>query len=254
MTRKKYSIPRTIFIIFLVILAVANIIYYITYFFTKESHILYPEFGIDIPSNYQLHGIDVSRHQHIINWEDVKNMKVKNINIGFAFIKATEGMDMVDAQFRRNWLHAEKEEIPKGAYHFFIASKSGKAQADNFIEIVKLKKGDLPPVMDVEETYGTSKTEMNKNIRDWLEKVEKEYQVKPIIYSNINFYNKYLKGSFDEYPFWVAHYFQPGKPRLDRKWAFWQHSESGRVNGIKTPVDFNVFSGDSAAFKNILIK
>ncbi len=254
MARKKYSIPRTLFIVFLVIVGIANIIYYITLYFSREPHILYPEFGIEIPPNYQLHGIDVSRYQKIINWSDVKNMQVKNIKIGFAFIKATEGVDKVDEQFQRNWLHATKENIPKGAYHYFIAGKSGKAQANNFIEIVKLKKGDLPPVLDIEETYGTSKIDMQKNIKDWLEKIEDEYRVKPIIYSNIHFYNTYLKDAFDDYPFWIAHYLQPGKPRLDRNWAFWQHSESGHVNGIKTLVDFNVFSGDSVAFKNLLIR
>lgn len=254
MARKKYPLTRTLFIIFLVIIAIANVIYYVTYFFTRPPHVLYPAFGIEIPPNYSLHGIDVSRYQKVINWSDVKEMKVKHIKIGFAFIKATEGIDKVDAQFRRNWLHAEKENIPKGAYHYFIAGKSGKAQANNFIEMVKLKKGDLPPVLDIEETYGASKTDIQKNIKEWLEKVEKQYHVKPIIYSNINFHNNYLKGVFDEYPFWIAHYLQAGKPRLNRNWTFWQHSESGYVNGIKTMVDFNVFSGDSTDFKNLLIR
>lgn len=254
MARKKYSLFKTIFIVFLAIVAIANIIYYVTAFFSREPHVRYPEFGIPIPPNYKLHGIDVSRYQGVINWSDVKNMQVKNIKIGFAFIKATEGIDKVDPKFHRNWLHAEKENIPKGAYHFFIAGKSGKAQAKNYIEIVKLKKGDLPPVLDIEEMYGTSKNEMQKNIKDWLEKIAEKYKVKPIIYSNIHFYNNYLRGVFDEYPFWIAHYLQPGKPGLNRKWAFWQHSESGHVNGIKTKVDFNVFSGDSTDFNNLLIK
>jgi lysozyme len=254
LARKKYSIPKTLFIVFLAIVAIANLVYFVTYFFTRPPHILYPEFGIEIPPNYALHGIDVSRYQQTINWSDVKAMTVKNIKIGFAFIKATEGVDMIDAQFQRNWLHAEKENITKGAYHYFIAGKNGKAQANNFIEIVKLKKGDLPPVLDVEEAAGKPVNEIQKQITDWLLTIEEQYKVKPILYSNINFYNSYLKGTFDEYPFWIAHYMQPGKPRIDRKWTFWQHSESGHVNGIKTTVDFNVFSGDSAAFKNLLIR
>ena len=254
MARKKYSIPKTLVIVFLAIVAIANLVYYVTYFFTRPPHILYPEFGIEIPPNYSLHGIDVSRYQKTINWGDVKEMNVKNIKIGFAFIKATEGIDMIDPQFQRNWLHAEEENIPKGAYHYFIAGKSGKAQANNFIEIVKLKKGDLPPVLDVEEAAGKPANEIQEQIKEWLKKIEEEYNVKPIIYSNINFYNTYLKNKFEEYPFWIAHYLQPGRPGIDRRWTFWQHSESGHVNGIKTSVDFNVFSGDSTAFKNLLIK
>ena len=75
-----------------------------------------------------------------------------------------------------------------------------------------------------------------------------------LIYTNIFFYNKYLKGVFDDYPFWIAHYLQPGKPGIERAWTFWQHSESGHVNGIKTTVDFNVFSGDSTEFQDLLIR
>jgi len=251
---RKHSTSRTLVIVFIVIVAIANIIYYLTSFFNRPPHIIYPEFGIEIPAGYSLHGIDVSRYQHSINWKDVKEMHVKNIKIGFVFIKATEGMDKVDAQFRRNWMDAEEENIPKGAYHYFIAGKSGTAQANNFIEIVKLKKGDLPPVLDIEETYGADISDMQKHLQEWLIKVEKEYKVRPIIYTNINFYNNFLREIFNTYPVWIAHYFQPDKPRLDRKWTFWQHSERGHVNGIKSMVDFNVFSGDSTAFQNLRIK
>jgi len=108
--------------------------------------------------------------------------------------------------------------------------------------------------LDIEKAYGVSAIEIRKEITDWLGVVEKYYSVKPVIYTNIDFYSKYLQDNFDDYPVWIAHYLQPVKPRIDHKWTFWQHSESGRVNGIKAPVDFNVFSGDSADFKNFLIQ
>lgn len=254
MRRKKPSVSKTLLRIFLVFVIIATLIYYITDVITRPPHILYPAFGIYIPEDYLLHGIDVSRYQQVINWRDVKEMQVNNIKIGFVFIKATEGIDKIDPQYRRNWLYAEKENIPKGAYHYFIASKSGKVQATNFIEIVKLHKGDLPPVLDVEDAYGASIMDVQKQIKEWLQKVEAQYMVRPIIYTNINFYNNYLRGAFDAYALWIAHYLQPDKPRIDIKWTFWQHSESGRVNGIRTAVDFNVFSGDSTEFKNLLIQ
>jgi lysozyme len=253
LARKKKSPFQTVFKIFLAIVIIVTVVYYIIYFFNRLPHITYTAFGIEMPTNYEIHGIDVSRYQQLINWADVKDMEVQNIKIGFAFIKATEGVDKVDAQFERNWLHAEEENITKGAYHYFVASKSGIAQANNFIEIVKLKPGDLPPVLDVEDDNG-SVPDVQQKIKDWLQKVEKQYNVKPIIYTNIFFYNTYLKGVFDDYPFWIAHYQQPAKPGIDRAWTFWQHSESGHVNGIKTTVDFNVFSGDSTAFKDLLIR
>jgi lysozyme len=122
-----------------------------------------------------------------------------------------------------------------------------------FISYVDLQKGDLPPVIDIEQTYGYPPDKMRESIKAWLEVTEEYYQTKPIIYTNIEFYNKYLDGEFDTYPLWIAHYLQPGKPRIQRDWWFWQHNEAGRVNGIFARVDFNVFNGDSAAFANILL-
>jgi lysozyme len=69
----------------------------------------------------------------------------------------------------------------------------------------------------------------------------------------VDFYRQYLKDDFDGYPLWVAHYLQKERPRIYRDWLFWQHSEGGRVNGILSRVDFDVFNGDSTDFKKLLI-
>ncbi len=252
--RKKRGILRTIFITLIFLIALAIALYYFNSYHFRPSFIHYREYGINIPRAYSIHGIDVSKHQGTISWKDVKAMNVQNTKIDFAFIKATEGISRMDEQYRRNWLHAEKAGMVKGAYHFFIASKSGKAQAENYIETVQLKKGDLPPVLDVEQTYGASVTDLQQRVADWLLIVENKYHVKPIIYTNADFYRIFLKGRFDNYPLWVAHYLVEHKPRIERNWYFWQHSETGHVNGIGTFVDFNVFNGDSASFKNLLLR
>ena len=256
MARKKKckSFSNILFKIFFWLTLASVVVYYVVNYFVSPPNVFYPGFQITIPPGYVIHGIDVSRYQSIINWKNVKEMKEKNIRIGFVFIKATEGISKIDPQFRRNWLNAEEQNIPKGAYHFFIASRSGKKQAANFIQMVDLRRGDLPPVVDIEKTYGVSINVIKKELAEWLEAIEKNYGVLPIIYTNIDFYKNYLEKDFPEYPVWIAHYLQPEKPRLEHKWLFWQHSEAGRVNGITSPVDFNVFSGDSTDFYNFLIK
>jgi len=180
-------------------------------------------------------------------------MKVDNIRLHFAFIKATEGNNDHDPYFKRNWKRSKEAGIIRGAYHFFIATKDGKMQARNFIDHVELESGDLPPVLDVEQIFTATPTQLRKEVQAWLDVVENYYSVKPIIYTNVDFYEKYLKGYFDEYPLWVAHYLQPNQPRISRDWSFWQHSETGRVNGIKSKVDFNVFNGDSLEFRSLLV-
>jgi lysozyme len=220
----------------------------------RRAHFVrYPEFGIDIPVNYSIHGIDVSKYQNIIDWESVKEMNVKNVQISFVFVKATEGLDDEDQLFARNWTKVKRAGLTRGAYHYFLATKSGREQAQNFINSVKLEPGDLPPVLDVEQTYGVASNVLRDRVKEWLETVQGYYGVMPIIYTNVEFYRQVLKDDFDAYPLWVAHYLQKERPRIYRDWMFWQHDEGGRVNGIVTKVDFNVFSGDSAAFKKLLM-
>lgn len=229
----------------------------IDYYFNRDresSFTMYPGFGIAMPDGYVIHGIDVSRYQKRVNWPVVKQMAEKDIKLGFAFIKATEGASFTDAQFQRNWRKIKESRIPRGAYHYLNANASGKKQAQHFINTVTLLPGDLPPVLDVETLDGASANQLQQFVADWLQTVEAHYHVKPIIYSNAAFYNTYLDGKFSEYPLWVAHYLEPHQPRVSRHWNFWQHNESGRVNGIDAFVDFNVFNGDSTDFKALLVR
>ena len=142
MARKKKckSFSNILFKIFFWLTLASVVVYYVVNYFVSPPNVFYPGFQITIPPGYVIHGIDVSRYQSIINWKNVKEMKEKNIRIGFVFIKATEGISKIDPQFRRNWLNAEEQNIPKGAYHFFIASRSGKKQAANFIQMVDYEK------------------------------------------------------------------------------------------------------------------
>jgi lysozyme len=95
---------------------------------------------------------------------------------------------------------------------------------------------------------------MQRELKACLNTLENYYHVKPIIYTYLHFYENYLSNDYKDYPLWIAHYLQPGKPRIDRSWSFWQHSERGRANGIRSRVDFNVFYGDSISFRNLLLK
>ncbi len=237
----------------ILILSMAAWLIYQKLLYRKAKFTRYPEFGINIPENYSIHGIDVSKYQSMIAWEEVRAMKVKNIKLGFAFIKATEGIGNTDPHFKRNWKKTKENGIARGAYHFFIGSKDGRMQAENFIANVELEPGDMPPVLDAEQLNGASTEQLRKEMKKWLEIVENHYGVKPIIYTNVDFYNRNLGSEFDGYPLWAAHYYQLEQPRISRGWVFWQHSDEGRVNGVVSKVDFNVFNGDSAEFRNLLI-
>ena len=233
---------------------IASATNYISDYLNRPKFVRYPAFGISMPVNFSIHGIDVSRYQDNIDWVAVRSMQDQQVKIGFAFIKATEGSDGVDGRFRQNWFKSKQTFLPRGAYHFFISSKSGKAQAENFIENVSLKKGDLPPVLDIESANGASVPDVQQRAKEWLDRVEQHFKIRPIIYTNVDFYKKFLQEKFDDYPLWVAHYYVKDKPAINRSWTFWQHNERGRVNGVDAYVDFNVFNGDSIDFRKMLVK
>ena len=210
-----------------------------------STKIFYKNFGITIPYNYSIHGIDVSKHQSNIDWKQVEDMRVKRVRISFAFIKASEGASRTDDSFQKNWREVGQTSLLRGAYHFFRPVKDPNIQARLFESQVRLKVGDLPPVVDVENANRQSTASICRNLQKFLDLLEDEYHVKPIIYSNLSFYSRHLAGKFNKYPIWIAYYLEdPFEMPDDRDWSFWQYTESGNVNGIRGKVDFNVFRGN----------
>jgi lysozyme len=201
-------------------------------------------FGLSVPI-YEIHGIDVSRYQEKINWKEIADLKSGKDSVGitFAFVKATEGRGFVDKYFNRNWDETKKYNIIRGAYHYYKPNVNSALQASNFIKHVKLQKGDLPPVLDIEEIGKYGSDNMKKGIKNWLKLIEKHYGVKPIIYTNVGFYKKYLSGNdFKEYNFWIAHY-NKTSPKVSREWVFWQYSDKGIIKNIRSKVALNVHKG-----------
>ncbi len=214
----------------------------------------YRSFDIRIPTKYSIHGIDVSYAQGKIDWYKVRAMEDDDVRIRFAFIKATEGLLTVDPYFKRNWREAAKVGIICGAYHYFRPKKNGTWQARFFLQNVNLEKGDLPMVVDIETLDGLPPEKMRRELTGFLLSVEIKTHAKPIIYSGLSFYNDYLKGYFDEYPFWIAHYYQDHlNVNPTTNWWFWQHSDKAHINGINHAVDFDAFKGDSLSFQNLLV-
>jgi lysozyme len=211
-----------------------------------------PGEAVKWPKGHTVRGIDVSRYQTHVNWPEVRRDR-----IAFAFIKATEGFYLQDKLFDYHWQESCDIGLLRGAYHFYRPSQPALLQALNFIRVVSLETGDLPPVLDIEEIGTQSADELRAGISTWLKVVEKKYAAKPIIYTNYNFYERYLAGHFDEYPLWIAHYQVPRlriAPSPNRKLKFWQHTDRGRVTGIKGRVDCNVFYGSTHDLKQLCLR
>lgn len=207
--------------------------------------------GIDVAS------IDVNESS--INWQ-----AVKNANISFAFIKATEGGDWPSNPpennwFESNWPKMKQAGLIRGAYHFFGPLTNVEAQVQNFLKKVKLELSDLPPVLDLEKDdrpqvagqWGQiTLNERISRIKQWLQTVEKEIGRRPMIYTNRNFWKEFMSETeeFTDYSLWFAEYdaIEPKIPANNwggKGYTIWQNSEKGAVNGISGDVDRNRFNG-----------
>jgi len=215
----------------------------------------YKSFHIRIPSNYKIHGIDVSYYQGRIDWQRVKKMREDSIHISFAFIKATEGVLKIDPYFQRNWRECNKAGIACGAYQYFRPKFSGKWQAGLFLQTVKLQKGNLPVVVDIERLDGMTSEKMRQELDAFIKEITLKTKTTPIIYSGLTFYQENLAGFYDDYPLWISSFNHPVLTiSAATNWRFWQHSEKAKVNGIVSVVDFDLFRGDSLAFQKMLVK
>lgn len=190
-------------------------------------------------SPQRVRGIDVSHHQGPIDWTAVKRDGIR-----FVFIKATEGGDWTDPRFQRNWTSARQAGLLRGAYHYYRPQTHSAVQARHFLRHVKIASDDLPAVLDVEATDGVSSATLRRGVRNWLRIVEAETGKRPIVYVSRRS-APHLAAEFGNYPLWIADYRGngPAVPPGWRRWTFWQHSERGRVSGIRAPVDRNWFRG-----------
>ena len=199
------------------------------------------------PAGFEVRGIDISRYQDHIDWSRLRNANINGMPVRFAFIKATEGTDLIDPYFNENFYQARQNGILRGAYHFFSPRTDARQQARFFLRQVHLEAGDLPPVLDVETRGNLTKKELQTAVKKWLDVVEQHYGVKPIIYTGYAFKMENFNDTiFDAYPYWIAHYYVD-ELKYKGKWTFWQYTDVGRVDGIGTRhedvVDCNIFNG-----------
>jgi lysozyme len=200
---------------------------------------------------YPVRGIDVSHHQSKIDWPTVGQQ-----GLSFAFIKATEGATLVDEDFEDNWKGAKEAGLVRGAYHYFLPQVDAKKQAENFLKEVNLRPGDLPPVLDLEETGGKSPEVIAKGAKQWMEIVEERTGVRPILYTFPAFVRDELpENRLREYPLWIAHLriTGPTVPIGFKKWIFWQYTHSAKIKGIEGPVDKDYFHGSMEDLKGLCI-
>jgi len=202
------------------------------------------------PTDFEVHGIDVSKYQGDIDWATVRRSGVE-----FVWIKATEGANHVDSKFQQNWAGAKQAGIARGAYHFVWWCRHPHEEIAWFKANVPNDPDALPPVLDVEATPDSKsckrtlhREEVLADMRIMLQDIERAYGKRPVIYVTVDFYQHVMHpNEFSDYPVWVRSVkHSPPVTYPGRRWAFWQYQSDGLVPGIRGKVDRNAFAGTRA--------
>lgn len=204
------------------------------------------------PQNHPVQGIDVSRFQPAIDWP-----MARAAGVSFAYIKATEGGDLLDPMFRTHWRDAGRAQVPRGAYHFFYHCRPALEQARWFIRHVPRTPAALPPVLDLEWTpFSPTCTQrrdgatIRAEARRFLAALKAHYRQQPIIYTSPDFFRDTELWKLEGASFWLrsvaAH---PQQSYPGQRWIFWQYTSTGLVPGVSGPVDINAFEGSLPAWR-----
>jgi lysozyme len=206
-----------------------------------------PHAAVDRARSMPIQGIDVARYQ-----ENVDFQKARAAGIHFVFMKATEGKDYIDPNFRVNWERARNAGMPRGAYHFMTWCSLASEQANWFVQNVPADPSALPPVLDLEWNNHSSckvkpsKADAMEKIRLMLEVMERHTGKLPIIYTDMNFHRDVLEGEYLPNTFWLrSTAAEPHERYRNRGWTFWQYTQTGVVPGVRGEVDRNVFYGST---------
>ncbi len=191
-------------------------------------------------------GIDVSQYQSDIDWDAL----AASGEVEFAYIRVGNGLG-TDTKFARNWPAARRVGIKRGAYQYFRPGMDALEEAQHYLAVINESGGyladDLPPMIDVETTDDQSSATIVEAVRIWVEYIEQETGMRPVIYTGSYFWDDSVgSDAFSDYHVWTAHYTDAPCPLTSSSWArwtIWQFTSTGRVTGIEGNVDINRFDG-----------
>ncbi len=190
-------------------------------------------------SNLVYDGIDVSNYQKDINWRAT----AEDPSIKYVYVKATEGATHKQHRYRANIENARRHGVKVGSYHFLSTTSPIQKQFENFISMAKPEEQDLIPLLDVETHSGWNAKQLQDSVKLFCQLLEDYYGCKPMIYTNVSYFNTLLGYDFRNYPLFIARY-SKSEPQLNfgAKWILWQFSDCGIISGIDAKVDLSRFN------------
>lgn len=190
-------------------------------------------------------GIDISKWDG--NWDAPK---AKAAGAEYVFIKSSQAC-FVDQRFAANWKKAREAGIIRSAYHYLDYTRPGREQATFFADLLSDDPGDLPPVIDFEQTRPDNNTTLARSfLKDFMDELTK-HNYTPMIYTSPGFWKTYGDNSnyWYQFPLWIANYISAAAPIVPAPWLnwnFWQFSKKGPgalFGSEALEMDMNRFNG-----------
>ena len=187
-------------------------------------------------------GIDVSRWQGDIDFEQVRNAGVEFAFIRIGTQKGIGGEYYIDPKFEQNIKGFQSVKIPVGVYFYSYATdnKTAKTEAKWVIEKLKPYNIELPVVFDWEnwsfyQEFNKSFYNLTQMANTYLNTIKKAgYEA--MLYSSKNYLEKVWLET--DYKIWLAHY--TDQTTYQGNYYIWQLCDNGRVPGINGNVDINI--------------
>lgn len=189
-------------------------------------------------------GIDVSKWQGVINFDEVKNAGVEFVILRAGYGKNLTAQD--DANFKHYYEECKRVGLPVGLYLYSYAKsvEDAKSEAEHVLRLIKDKSFEIPCFYDLEDKSiaGLSNEALLANVKAFCGAVS---AVMPCgVYASKSWFDGKFKDSFyNSVPRWVAHY----TDKVESYEGFadiWQYSSAGSVTGINGKVDMNYMYTD----------
>ncbi len=193
-------------------------------------------------------GIDVSEFQEDIDWEQVRDAGIEfvMIRVGFRGYGEEGGLN-ADANAQTYYQGAKQAGLKIGAYFFSQAINPAEAAMEAMFALEQVKDWelDMPLVYDWEYISDEARTAnvtplcLTLNTIAFCTLVEAAGH-KPMLYTNQYQSEEMMHfASVQHYPLWLAMY--SDEMTYPYKMSMWQYTYTGRVPGIETDVDIDLY-------------
>ena len=208
-----------------------------------EDKLLYDDEGFVVR-----HGLDVSRHEGEVDWNEVKKSGFDFVILRVGYRGYQSGILKVDENFHENVKNAIEAGFDVGVYVYSQAINEEEAleEAELVLNEIKDYEITLPIVYDPESVgWDTARTDdvqpsvFNNNTIVFCEKI-REAGYEPMIYAN-HIWEAFIldMGRLRDYKFWYADY--ENSPQLPYDFEFWQYTSTMKVNGINKECDADIW-------------